>query len=55
LQNIEIINNRGEKLATMVFRPTENRVYGNCLSWFRGGKENGGRIHQFADRLNHWE
>jgi len=53
LQNIEIVNNRGEKLAAMIFRPAEEpRILVIVCHGFRGGKENGGRIFQFADRLN---
>jgi predicted alpha/beta-fold hydrolase len=53
LQNIEIINNRGEKLAAFIFRPTgQPRLMVIVCHGFRGGKENGGRIHQFAGRLN---
>ncbi|MBP1761265.1 MAG: putative hydrolase [Firmicutes bacterium] len=53
MQNIEIISNRGEKLAAIIFHPTgEPRSVVIVCHGFRGGKENGGRIHQFADRLN---
>lgn len=53
MQNMEIINNRGEKLAALIFRPIEQpRMMVVVCHGFRGGKENGGRIHHFADRLN---
>jgi putative redox protein len=54
LQNIKIKNNSGEKLATIVFHPqAEMRLVVVVCHGFRGGKENGGRIFQFAHQLNH--
>ena len=53
LQKIEIINNRGQKLAAMLFHPTgESRLLVIVCHGFRGGKENGGKIFKFTDRLN---
>jgi pimeloyl-ACP methyl ester carboxylesterase len=53
LQNIKIINGRGEKLAAIIFRPGEDpHILVIICHGFRGGKENGGRIYPFAERLN---
>lgn len=53
MQNIKIINGRGEKLSAIVFHPSgEPRILVIICHGFRGGKENGGRIYPFAERLN---
>ncbi len=53
MERIEITNRRGEKLAALVFQPfNEPRLLVIICHGFRGGKENGGRIYAFSDRLN---
>lgn len=56
MQRISIINGRGEKLSAIVFHPSgEPRILVIVCHGFRGGKENGGRIYSFAERLNQLE
>ena len=53
MQSHSIINQQGEKLAADVFMPAAAaRLVLIVCHGFRGGKENGGRIFQFAGRLN---
>lgn len=53
MQNTSITNQQGEKLAAIIFTPqAEPRLLVVVCHGFRGGKENGGRIFQFAERLN---
>lgn len=48
-----IINKQGENLAAIIFTPpTKPHLLMIVCHGFRGGKENGGRIFQFANRLN---
>lgn len=53
MQSLSIINKQDEKLAAYIFMPaiTARLVMIVCHG-FRGGKENGGRIFNFASRLN---
>lgn len=52
MQSTNITNKQGEKLAAIVFTPSIKPLFLVIVCHgFRGGKENGGRIFQFADRL----
>ncbi len=53
MQLIKINNKHGEKLAAYLFVPElEPRFFLIICHGFRGAKENGGRIYQFANRVN---
>lgn len=53
MQSTSITNRQGERLAMMEFIPeSEPRRLVIICHGFRGGKENGGRIYHFAQRLN---
>ena len=53
MQSIWINNKYGEKLAAYLFLPErEPRFFLIVCHGFRGAKENGGRIYQFASRVN---
>ena len=53
MQSHSIINKQGGRLAACVFMPAiAARLVLIVCHGFRGGKENGGRIFDFANRLN---
>ncbi|MEA1959991.1 MAG: alpha/beta fold hydrolase [Bacillota bacterium] len=53
MERIQIQNKRGENLSACLFRPEVKAQYVLVVCHgFRGGKENGGRIFTFAQKLN---
>lgn len=53
MQTISINNKHGERLAAYLFLPgLKPRFFLIVCHGFRGAKENGGRIYQFANRVN---
>lgn len=52
MKSVHITNGRGEKLAGLLFEPTAEGGYMVIICHgFRGGKENGGKLFRWAERL----
>jgi len=52
MKSVHITNGRGEELAGLVFEPSaEGRYMVVICHGFRGGKENGGKLFRWAERL----